>query len=199
MLGHRAMKVEDYLTILKRRWWIVAIPVVLFPILAVGLTYVIPAQYVSQTTVLIDQQKVPDDVVKSVVTESIDTRLAFMEAQILSRSSIQPIVEKYNLYGNQHLSMDGRIDLVRKDIHVVPVESAIAGANGSPGFKIIFYASDPHTAQQVCSEVTSLFTGNNLKSREAVAAGTTEFLKDQLGNAKRSLDDQDGSEYPANQ
>src|ERR1039457_7578788 len=110
MLGHRTLKAEDYLIILKRRWWIIALPVILLPILGVGLTYVVPAQYDSQTLVLIDQQKVSSDVVQSVVSQSIDTRLAYMSEQILSRSTIQPIVEKYNLYGTQHLTIDARID-----------------------------------------------------------------------------------------
>ena len=92
MLGHRALNLEDYTTILKRRWWLVLIPAMILPIGAVGLTYVIPPRYVSQTLLLIDQQKVPTDLVRSVVTESVDSRLAYMTEQILSRSSIQPIV-----------------------------------------------------------------------------------------------------------
>ncbi len=191
MLGHRALKVEDYVTILKRRWWILAIPMMILPIIAVGVTYTITPQYVSQTTILIDQQKVPTDVVRSVVSESIDNRLAYIEAQIQSRSTIQPLVEKYNLYASQHLSMDGRIDLARKVIKVELVASAIASANGLPGFRVSFTANDPHTAQQVCSDITSLYTSNNLRIREAAAEGTTEFLKEQIDSAKRNLDDQD--------
>ena len=115
MIGHRKLNAEDYLTILKRRWWIVAIPVILFPILGVVATYFVPAEYVSTSLVLIDQQKVPTDFVKPVVTEALDSRLAYMTEQILSRSSIQPIIEKYNLYGTGKLSMDARIDLTQGD------------------------------------------------------------------------------------
>ena len=191
MLGHRTLKAEDYLIILKRRWWIIVLPVILLPILGVGLTYVVPPQYESQTLVLIDQQKVPNDVVQSVVSQSIDTRLAYMSEQILSRSTIQPIVEKYNLYGTQHLTIDARIDLARKAVQIQPVQSVIDGARGLPGFRIIFTANDPHTAQQVCSDITSLFTSNNLRARAAAAEGTTDFLTEQLADAKRNLDDQD--------
>src|ERR1035437_18482 len=191
MLGHRELKAEDYLTILKRRWWIIALPMMLLPIVAIGLTYILPAQYVSQTLILIDQPKVPNDVVKSVVTESVDSRLAYMTEQIMSRSTVQPIVEKYNLYATQHLSIDARVDLARKNIQIQPVHSEIIGSNGLPGFRIVFTANDPHTAQQVCTDITSLFTGNNLRSREQAAQGTTDFLKEQLDGAKRNLDDQD--------
>ena len=192
MLGHRKLNAEDYLTILKRRWWIIAIPVVLFPIIAVVATYFVPAEYVSSTLVLIDQQKVGTDFVKPVVTEALDSRLAYMTEQILSRSSIQPIIEKYNLYGNQKISMDARIDIFRtKGFEIQPIESQIARSNGLPGFKILFTASDPHTAQQVCADITSLFTGADLRAKADAAQGTTDFLSEQLDAAKHSLDDQD--------
>jgi polysaccharide chain length determinant protein (PEP-CTERM system associated) len=191
MLGHRALTLEDYLTMLKRRWWIIAIPAIIFPMVSIGATFFIAPRYVSQTLVLIDQQKVPDDMVRSVVTEDLDSRLASMREQILSRSSIQPIIEKYNLYASEHMSMDSRIDLARKSIDIKPIQSSIARSNGLPGFTIYFTASDPHTAQQVCGEITSLFTAANLHTRENAARDTTEFLQSQLDEAKRSLDDQD--------
>jgi polysaccharide chain length determinant protein (PEP-CTERM system associated) len=192
MLGHRKLNAEDYLTILKRRWWIIAIPMVLLPIVAVVATYFVPAEYVSSTLVLIDQQKVGTDFVKPVVTEALDSRLAYMTEQILSRSSIQPIIEKYNLYGNQKISMDARIDIFRtKGFEIQPIESQIARSNGLPGFKILFTASDPHTAQQVCADITSLFTGADLRAKADAAQGTTDFLSEQLDAAKHSLDDQD--------
>jgi polysaccharide chain length determinant protein (PEP-CTERM system associated) len=191
MLGHRTLNVEDYLTILKRRWWIIAIPTIILPIIAIVITFFIPPKYISETLVLIDQQKVPDEFVRSVVSENLDSRLASMKEQILSRSQLQPIIEKYNLYADQHMTMDGRIELARKSIEIQPIHSEISGSGGLPGFKIFFTASDPHTAQQVCAEITSLFTGANLRQRQQAAEGTTEFLKQELDEAKRTLDDQD--------
>jgi polysaccharide chain length determinant protein (PEP-CTERM system associated) len=191
MLGHRALNVEDYLTILKRRWWIMAIPAIIGAIVAVAATFFITPQYMSSTLVLIHQQEVPGEFVKPLVAEALDSRLAYLEEQILSRSSIEPIITKYNLYADQHLQMDARVDLTRKALHIVPIQSEIARTNGLPGFQITFTANDPHTAQQVCADITSLFTGNNLKERQAAADNTTEFLQGQLRDAKRTLDDQD--------
>ena len=191
MLGHRTLNVEDYLAILKRRWWILAIPAILVCIAAVGATFFIRPQYQSQTLILIDQQKVSSEYVKSVVTEDLSNRIAAMQTQILSRTTLQPIVEKFNLYADEHLTMDGRIDLARKNVRVEAIQSDLARANGLPGFRIFFTADDPHTAQQVCAEITSLFTAANLRGRSAQAEGTTDFLKEQLDNAKHNLDDQD--------
>ncbi len=43
----------------------------------------------------------------------------------------------------------------------------------------------------MCGEITSLFVSENLSARERSAEGTTEFLKQQLDDAKRTLDEQD--------
>jgi len=147
MLGHRALNVEDYLAILKRRWWIIAIPAIIVPLLAVLSTFFIRPQYRSQTLILIDQQKVSADFVKSNVTEDLNSRLATMQTQILSRTTLQPIVEKFNLYADEHLTMDGRIDQARKNTQLEAIQTDMARANGRPGFSIFVTADDPHAAQ----------------------------------------------------
>lgn len=54
MLGHRALNFEDYLTILKRRAWIIAIPAIILPFIAYGVSHMVPPRYVSQTLVLVE-------------------------------------------------------------------------------------------------------------------------------------------------
>ncbi len=191
MLGHRALTVQDYLTILKRRWWIIAIPAIIFPIVGFGITFLVQPQYISQTLVLVEQQKVPESYVRSVITEDLSGRLATMKEQILSRSRLQPIIERFNLFSGGKLSMDDRIDLTRKNIGITPIQSEIARTNGLPGFFISFKASDARTAQLVCGEIQSLFVSENMSDRTASAAGTTDFLKGQLADAKAKLDEQD--------
>ena len=67
-----------------------------------------------------------------------------MKEQILSRSRLQPIIERFNLFASsEHLSMDDRIDLTRKNIGIAPIQSEIARTNGLPGFFISFKAERP--------------------------------------------------------
>ena len=190
MLGHRPLTPEDYMTILKRRWWVILIPAVILPILGFAITYIVPPQYVSQTLVLVMQQKVPESYVKPVISEDLNERLATMKEQILSRSRLAPIIERFNLYGNKGMSMDARIDLTRKAIGIKPIQSDIARTGGLPGFFISFTANDPRTAQLVCGEITSLFVSESIHARETSAEGTTDFLKGQLDDAKAKLDEQ---------
>ena len=190
MLGHRTLNYEDYTTILKRRWWVIAIPAILLPLLALIISYRITPVYTSQTLVLIDSPKVPDSYVKPVISEDLDSRLASMKEQILSRSRLDPIIKRYNL-GKPGDSMDDRVLATQKAIEIRPIRSEVAGTGGLPGFFISFRAADAHTAQQVCREITALFMSENLQARERAAQGTTEFLSEQLNEAKGNLDAQD--------
>jgi polysaccharide chain length determinant protein (PEP-CTERM system associated) len=188
MLGHRELTIQDYAEILKRRVWLILASVVVFVGVALIVCHKLAPEFVSQTLVIIEQQKVPESYVKPVVTEDLGARLATMREQILSRSRIQPIVESFNLYGNKGMNMDDRVEMTRKAIGINPIP---ATNGGTPGFYISFKAQDARTAQQVCGEITSLFVGENLSDRQQSAEGTTDFLKQQLDDAKRSLDDQD--------
>jgi polysaccharide chain length determinant protein (PEP-CTERM system associated) len=78
--------------------------------------------------------------------------------------------------------------MTQKAIGIKPIPSA---RGGMPGFFITFKAQDARTAQQVCGEITSLFVSENLSAREQSAEGTTDFLKQQLADSKRNLDEQD--------
>ena len=190
MLGHRELTVEDYGGILKRRFWLILICAITFFGVGIGVTFVIPPQFVSQTLVLIEQQQVPANYVTPVVTQDLGERLASMREQILSRSRIEPIIEQFNLYAGHGATMDDRVELTQKAIGVKPIPSS-QNSHGMPGFFVTFKAQDPRTAQQVCGEITSLFVSENLNAREQSAEGTTDFLKQQLADAKAKLDDQD--------
>lgn len=193
MLGGRELKMDDYVALARRRiWWILA-PTVLVPILAYVVSLRIPNRYASQTLVLVEQQKVPDNFVKPVITEDLNGRLATMQEQILSRTRLQPIIESSGLFKADYgkVPMEQLVDRMRKSIKVSPIRSEVESRRDMPGFYISFTADDPTVAQKVCAEITSMFMTENLKAREQSAVGTTDFLKNQLEDAKRKLDEQD--------
>ncbi|HLH07348.1 MAG TPA: Wzz/FepE/Etk N-terminal domain-containing protein [Terriglobales bacterium] len=191
MLPQRELTFEDYLQMVRRRIWWLLIPAALGVTIAYGVSRVLPTRYTSQTLVLVEQQKVPDSLVRPVITEVLDERLATMKEQILSRTRLQPIIEMFGLFGDKkNLSMEDKVELMRKAISVSPVRADFGGG-GLPGFYVSFTASTPHLAQQVCGEITSMFLAENLKIREQRAQGTTDFIGSQLDDAKQKLDEQD--------
>lgn len=190
----RQLEFDDYLAIARQRIWWIVIPAVLVPAIVFAVCLKLPKRYTSQTLVLVETQKVPDSLVKPVVTEPLEERLATMQEQILSRTRLQPIIERFGLYKNEasNAPMEDLVDRMRKAIVVTPIKTESNRANEPmPGFYVAFTASDPRLAQTVCGEITSLFMTENLRAREQSAQGTTDFLRSQLDDSKRLLDEKD--------
>ncbi|MBV9609333.1 MAG: lipopolysaccharide biosynthesis protein [Acidobacteria bacterium] len=191
MFGHRELTLDDYWAMLKRRKWIILIPALVVPVLAYLVSLKLPNRYTSRTMVLIENQKVPETYVRSIITEDLSYRLSTMKEQILSRTRLQPIIDRFHLYEGLG-SVDDKLMAMRKAVVVKPVLPDVAQQAGAvPGFSISFTYDVPRTAQQVCSEITSMFMEENLKARQQSAQGTTEFLEQQLQESKKKLDEQD--------
>lgn len=117
------------------------------------------------------------------------------------------------------LSIEDLVDTMRQATTVSPVQdftsqgpppslfsSLFAGGSKAPtpppasvgpnkknvvGFIITFTADKPRVAQQVCSEIASLFITENVHERERSAQGTTDFLSNKLDEARRELNERD--------
>jgi polysaccharide chain length determinant protein (PEP-CTERM system associated) len=189
----RELGFGDYVVIAQRRALWIIVPAVIVTTLAVVTSYVLPPRYTSRALVLIEQQKVPSDYVRPLVNQDPNGRLTVMTQTVLSRTRLQPIIERFGLYANQNITIDEKLEKLRKDIVVTPVRSELSETKGSPGFFIAVSAHHPRIAQQVCGEIASMFLSENLKSREQSAEGTTQFLRSQLEDAKRALDEQDAN------
>lgn len=197
MIENRELSMDDYLAMLRRRLKVILIPTLLAPLAGFLISYAFPPKYTSQSLVLVEAQKVPDGYVKSVVTEDITQRIATMQQQVLSRNRLQPMIQNLQLKSSK--SMDDLIDDIRANLSIQPVEPDITASTKKkpgqgtdlPGFYVNYTADNPHDAQQICSQLTSMLLEENLKIREGVAQGTTEFLSAQLDSAKKNLDDLD--------
>jgi len=189
----REFKLEDYVTIFRRRIWFLVVPGILVCVGAYVLSLFLPSRYTSETVVLVQEQRVPEEYVRSVVGGDLNERLATMQEQILSRTRLQEIIEKLDLYKDSagHLPMEELVARLRKSITVGAVRPmAETHAEGLPGFTITATAGRAALAQQICTEITSLFLQQNVVLRAQRAEDTTQFLNTQLADAKAKLDEQ---------
>jgi polysaccharide chain length determinant protein (PEP-CTERM system associated) len=178
----------------KKYWWIPVITVGLGLVVAMVLATVLPKKYTSKTLVLVDQPTVSADIVKPVVNEASNQRLASMQEQILSRTRLEPIIQKFGLYreeqGKTH--MEDLILRLRTAIRVSPLE-AMPGTyeRQLPGFQVSVTFDNPQTAQRICSEITTMFMEQNAKYLDDKSNSTTQFVSQHLEESKQRLDEQD--------
>jgi polysaccharide chain length determinant protein (PEP-CTERM system associated) len=194
MIRNGEITVSEAKRIFRNYWWILPIAVIGCGLIGLLAATVLPKRYTSETLVLVDQPTVPTEFVKPVVTEDLNHRLASMQEQILSRSRLQPIIEKFGLYPaeRRRISIEDVVEKLRTAVAVKPMDAMPGTQNHSlPGFYVDVTFDNPQTAQQVCTEITSMFMQQNTREREQQAVQTTTFLSGQLDEAKQKLDDQD--------
>src|SRR5882724_4793866 len=194
MIRNGEITASEVKRISRNYWWILPIAIIGCGSLGLLLATVLPKRYTSETLVLVDQPTVPTEFVKPVVTEDLNHRLASMQEQILSRTRLQPIIEKFGLYANDRgrVHVEDLVERLRNSVTVKPLEPMAGTQNRSlPRFYVNVTFDNALTAQQICAEITSMFMERNTKERERQASQTTSFLSGQLDEAKSKLDEQD--------
>jgi len=194
MVRNGEIGVADAKRILRRYWWILPLSTFVLGGIGLGAAFVLPKQYKSQTMVLVEQPTVGPDYVKPVVTEDLNHRLASMKEQILSRTRLQPIIEKFGLYAQDRarVHIEDLVDRLRTAVEIKPLEPTPGTQSRQlPGFYVNVTFDKPEIAQQICTEITSMFLEQNARERKQQANETTHFLSKQLEEAKKNLADQD--------
>jgi len=194
MIGNRDLSIEDYLAIFHRRLKVIVAPMLLAPLAGLLISYGVPAQYLSQSLVLVEGQKIAEGYVKPVVKEDVSQRILVLQQQVFSRARLQGLIKRLGL--REKGSLDDTIDDIQRNVsmspsEIAPLRKTPGGKDNALGFYVNATANDPHAAQQLCGAITSMFLEENLKAREQVASSTTDFLSTQLEEAKRNLDDLD--------
>src|SRR5277367_4955149 len=209
MSENRELTMDDYLAMLLRRLKVILIPALLAPIAGFLTSYApfFPPKYTSQSTVLVQGQKVPPSLVAPVITSDFTQRVDTLKQQVISTSSLRRLILPLNLVKPEE--EDKLISEIQQNVSVEPMYTSMsAAASGSglsgaikkkpsvtdepvPGFNLSYSDSTARRAQDICAILTQAIVDANLKSRSEVATSTTSFLGGQLDGAKRVLDDQD--------
>jgi polysaccharide chain length determinant protein (PEP-CTERM system associated) len=206
-----------YADLLRRRRWSVIIPFAVIGSLTVPIVLWLPATYKSTTVITVEAQKVPESFVRTTVTTPIEDRLHAISEQILSRTRLERIVEKFHLYeepaarpsgpaawlrgllgqdslttpGEASMAMLGAVDRMRRNITIEVPRPRGRERVSTSSISISFSGEDPATVRDVTNELASLFIEENLRVREAQAEGTTEFLDSELQQLKAQLEVQE--------
>lgn len=190
---------EKVLAVWHRRKWLALLAFLGPGVAAVALVAALPSVYRSTATILVDRQQVPEDFVRPTVTSALEVRLHTISQEILSRSRLKGLIDRFGLYPALRPSLpeEALVERMRKDIELelVGTEARARRGRGDGGSTVAFTVSyrgrDPQVVAQVTNALASFYIEENLKARERQAAGTAEFLRVQLEETKKRLDQQE--------
>lgn len=186
MLPGKKYTPEDFLLILRRRYWVLLVPFALVSAATATVTRMLPDWYRSETLILVVPQRVPQNYVRSSVTSPIEERLQSISQQILSRTRLERVITDFNLYADERKTgiMEDIVERMRtKEIKVEVVKG--------DAFRVSYIGREPRTVMKVTERLASHFIEENLKDRELLADGTNQFLEGQLDDARRRLIEQE--------
>lgn len=185
------LEVMDYLAILRRRKWETLACLVIGLVGAAAVFVAMPKTYRSSTLILVESQKVPIELIKPVTVDTIEERLISIQQQILSRTLLQRIIEEFGLYKSQLESdpLENVIEDMRKRIKVDTVENR--NRRNTQAFTIAYEGERPTLVMQVTNKLGALFIEENLKVREQLVEGASEFFEQELQGLREKLDIQE--------
>ena len=193
-VSRRPPDIEDYIDMLRRyRSWLIG-PMFVGLVIAVVVAFMWPDTYVSTAVMRITPQQISANLVPSIVNMQMQQRLQQMQQEILSRSSLSELIQRPSL------------DLYRKERARYPMEDIIQDMRNkairiqtvevnrtASAFTISFSYPDRFKAQAVVRELVTKFTEQNVTVQRNQANLTTQFLSDELKQAKEKMDSLEGA------
>ena len=180
----------DYLAIAKRRQRAILLAAGAGLLTTLLLALFLPPTYQSIGTILIEQQEMPSELVRSTVTSYADQRVQVISQRVMTTQNLLDIIRRYNLYPRQRSreSREALIERMRKDINVKMISAdVIDPRSGRPtsatiAFSVAYSNHSPDQAAKVANELSTLFLNENVSTRTKLAQDAASFLE---GEAER--------------
>lgn len=208
LISPQNKNLSDLFIILHRHRALALIVLVIGLLVTALLALFWPPAYRSSATILIEQQEIPTDLVRSTVSTYADQRIQIINQRVMTRANLVEIIRKYDLYAKEQRSdpLEIVVDKMRKDIQMNTVSADVVDPrSGQPtqatiAFTLAYENESPQLAQKVTSELTSLFLNENLQTRRQMASQTSDFLTEETErvNAQISGLEQQFAEFKQN-
>ena len=176
------------------------------------LALALPPTYRSTGTILIEQQEVPTDLVRSTVTSYADQRVQIISQRVMTTQNLLGIIQRYELYQSlqKRESREKVIERMRDDIRFRMISADVVDPRtGVPrqatiAFSVSYDNPSPDLAVKVANEITTLYLNENLTSRNRLAEDASSFLTQegdrlstQIAELEGKLADVQGKEHHA--
>jgi uncharacterized protein involved in exopolysaccharide biosynthesis len=188
---------RDPLGIPGRRW----LPMLLAALLGTiaGGVYVAlwEPTYKATTKLLVAGQAIPASFVKTTVEENPFNQLNRMVGEVLSRAKLSAIIAEYDLYPElqQSTSMGEIVGIMRRNITLKADDARNRPRLRAPAtsllYKLQFVYGEPELAAEVANAIAALFLEAGIKSRMEQAGEISKFLRVELVDANRELEEQE--------
>jgi polysaccharide chain length determinant protein (PEP-CTERM system associated) len=165
--------------VLWSRRYLILVAVAVTTLAAWGYASQLTDVFRSQATILVLPQRVPQNYVRSTVTQDLDAQLRDLQETVLSSGKVVELARALNLYPELR---DDATAILQRFQSRLTVQIARADA-----FRITFVHRSPVLAANVVDRVAKGFVQESLEVRTGRAQETDRFMQDQLEATRERL------------
>lgn len=188
---------QDYIVAIKKRKSAIIGIFAVVMVLSLAVAFLLPPVYESSSTILIEQQEIPPELVMSTVTSYAAERIQSIQARVMTRTNLLRIIEKFNLYEDERKfeTNEEILERMQEDVSLDVISAEVVDPRtGRPSeatiaFSLTFRGESPEKVQRVANELTTLYLNENLTSRSQKAEETSEFFKEESQRLGRQIDE----------
>ncbi|SPD73190.1 conserved membrane hypothetical protein [uncultured Desulfobacterium sp.] len=166
-------------------------------VLGLIIAFALPPIYRSQSTILIENQQVPEQYVQPTITGYVEERLQMITQQIMSRSKLLEVIDNFGLYPEmkQKYTTEEIVEEMRDDIKLETISAEVGDMKtgrqmvATIAFTLSYEGKSPSVVQKVANVLASLYLEQNLKTRGQQASDTTVFLQQERDQLKTQIDE----------
>jgi len=179
----------DYVKLLFRRKWLIAIPAVIGIIGGIIAANMLPKVYESSTLILVEEGRVINPLIKGLaVSTSVAQRLNVLREQMLGWDRINQLIRTLSLAKDVKSQRDFEALVKSLRNHI------IVKLYGQNIIRISYEGKDPEKAMNIVKTITDIFIAENLKQQNSETENAISFINDQLALYQKKLKQSEISE-----
>ena len=186
MLDRPITQFLEYWSLIRRYRWHVLLGSCALTLIFVIVIARLPNVFEATTTILVNPQQVPEKYVAPAVISDPSARLNTLTQQVLSRTRLQEIIDKFHLYVPLQKSHSPE-EIIEGMRHDIAIQVKQGSGPELSTFTITYQGKDADLVATVANELANSFIQWNVHSREMQVSGTQEFLQSELDEARQSL------------
>ncbi|MFZ1700816.1 MAG: GNVR domain-containing protein [Pyrinomonadaceae bacterium] len=185
----RQRKPGEIAAMIKRQKWLILLPMLTLTAAIGYVVYKLPSIYESTSLLTVKPPTISSNLVQSLSSEDLSQRLSTINQEVLSRSSLEPMVQKYDLYKLERNSAVPIELIIEKMYKNIVVKLDETGNDKVAAFRVSYRDRDPQAARNVTAELASKYVNAQVQQSTEIAESTNELFERQLGEKKTALDD----------
>jgi polysaccharide chain length determinant protein (PEP-CTERM system associated) len=188
----RQRKPAELAGMVWRRKWLILLPTAAIAVAVAAVVWRLPNVYESTTLLTVRPASIATSAVAQLSDSDLTLRINNITQEVTSRSSLQPLIEKFGLYARERARGDSMEELVERmrtrDLKITLNTSRNDITNG---FFLSFRGQEPRQTQGVTEALASKYVTAQTEAASGEAQLTEQFFNDRVNQEKEKLDEID--------